>query len=105
MNWPAIGITVTLLLFAGLLVAQFFIISHGSSGQLNIDTQLFRGVWATLAAVVIGIIGIATYIYTQSFAQRPYVWLFSLAFLSFVISNFAIFLSLHQVHVSRPNTS
>jgi hypothetical protein len=104
MNWPAFGITLFLLTFAGLMIAQFFVIDHGSSGQLNIDTTLSTGLWATGVGIALGIVGIALGIYLNTTAQRPYIWLFSLAFLSFIVSNFAVFLSLHQVQVSYKST-
>jgi uncharacterized membrane protein len=105
MNWPAIGITATLSIVAGLLIAQFFVIDHGSSGQLTIDSTLNSGLWATILAIILGIVGVALGIYLNTTAQRPYIWIFSIAFISFIISNFAVFLSLHQVQVSPRATA
>jgi hypothetical protein len=81
---------------------QFFVTSHGSSGQVEIEERLKVTTWILLTAVLLGIIGVIYYIYSLS-SSKPFLLVFILAFSSFFFSNFALLLSLRQVNIVKMN--
>jgi uncharacterized membrane protein len=81
------------------LTAQFFIIDHGTSGQLTIQNQLNKALWCILLAVVLGIVGYVLWIMYAKDHNR-YLQTFLMAFFSLIIGNAALLTSLYQVQVS-----
>ena len=82
------------------LVIQFFVIDHGSSNQITIDTEVHKSIYAVLTGVVLFILGFVLWIYFSSFSNR-YLPLFLLSFLSYIVANTAVVLSLYQVTVIK----
>jgi len=78
---------------------QFFVIDHGSSGQLTIQNELNKTLWCILIAVVLGIVGYVLWIIYAKDHNR-YLQTFLMAFTSLVIGNVALLTSLYQVQVS-----
>jgi hypothetical protein len=78
---------------------QFFVIDHGSSGQLTIQNELNKTLWCILIAVVLGIVGYVLWIIYAKDHNR-YLQTFLMAFFSLVIANVALLISLYQVQVS-----
>ena len=81
------------------LTTQFFIIDHGSSGQLTIQNELNKTLWCILIAVILGIVGYVLWIIYAKDHNR-YLQTFLMAFTSLVIANVALLTSLYQVQVS-----
>ena len=100
--WGNIGVMV---FFLGIititvgLITQFFVIDHGSSGQLTIQNELNKTLWCILIAVVLGIVGYVTWVIFAKDHHR-YLQTFLMAFTSLIIGNVALLTSLYQVQVS-----
>ena len=82
------------------LVIQFFVIDHGSSNQITIDTEVQKSIYAVLTGVVMFILGFILWIYFSSFSNR-YLPIFLLSFVSYIVANVAVVLSLYQVTVVK----
>jgi hypothetical protein len=82
------------------LVIQFFVIDHGSSNQITIDTEVQKSIYAVLTGVVMFILGFVLWIYFSSFTNR-YLPVFLLSFVSYIVANVAVVMSLYQVTVVK----
>lgn len=82
------------------LVIQFFVIDHGSSNQITIDTEVHKSIYAVLTGVIMFILGFILWIYFSSFSNR-YLPIFLLSFVSYIVANIAVVLSLYQVTVIK----
>jgi len=83
------------------LVLQFLSIDNGSSGQLAIASGLQQSLWPILTACSLMAIGYTLWLtYSTMSEQGKFTALFIFAFISFIISNFAMLFSLYQVQVT-----
>lgn len=82
------------------LVIQYFVIDHGSSNQITIDTEVKKSVYSVLTGVVMFIVGFVLWIYFST-AKNRYLYVFLLSFVSYILANIAVMLSLYQVTVIK----
>ena len=80
-------------------VLNFFIMNHGSSGQLVIDEYMKRVLWPILTGIILMVFGFVIWI-QFSVSEHKYIGTFALAFSSYVVSMFAVLFSLYQVNVT-----
>ncbi len=101
-----INIFGTILPVAGILTVavclslQYTVIDHGSSGQLVVDQNMNNIIWPFLTGFIIMFVGLLIYKNANS-SSRLYVYLFAFAWLSYLLSNIAIMLSLYQVQLTK----
>jgi hypothetical protein len=96
------------LVFAGLgivtvicsVMLQFFVIGHGSSNQITIDTEVQKNLYGVLTGVVLFIIGFVLWLWFSTLRNK-YLAVFLLSFSSYIIANIAVVLSLYQVTVTK----
>jgi vacuolar-type H+-ATPase subunit I/STV1 len=81
------------------LSTQFSVINNGTSGQLTIETQMNTTLIPILIAFILGIVGYVCWIINAKDHNR-YLQTFLMAFVSLIIGNVALVLSLYQVQVS-----
>jgi len=94
--WVAGFITVTVC-----LAVQMFTVSHGTSGQLSIDSGMKVGLWPALLAASLIAVGVALWILFENDERYKYLYLFAFAFSSYVVAIFSLFLSTRQVTVAN----
>jgi hypothetical protein len=82
------------------LFVQYQNMDHGTSGQLTIDSNMNTTIWPIALSFVLLFIGGMLYIFFDS-TQKPFLWLFAFGFLSLVLSNFALLMSLYQVQITK----
>jgi hypothetical protein len=92
---PVLGITTV----AASMAANFFVIDHGSSGQITIESNMTGIGWGIGIGLVITFLGLVIYRFLFM-SERSFVWLFAFAWVSFLIANLAIMLSLYQVQLA-----
>lgn len=98
-NFGFFGFIIGIITIVVGLTTQFFVIDHGSSGQLTIQNEMNKTLWCILVAVILGIVGYVTWVMFAKDHNR-YLQTFLMAFTSLVIGNVALLLSLYQVQVS-----
>lgn len=83
------------------MTIQLFTLSHGTSGQLSIDTGLIgHGLWPVLTGAILLAVGFTMWNLLSEHKGYSYPALFMLAFSSYIMANFAIFASTRQVIVA-----
>ena len=83
------------------LIMQIFSLSHGSSGQLTIDSALNTNLWVMLTGVFLFIVGYILYLVVGKLTpQTKYLAMYILAFSAFFLSNLAMMFSTMQVTVT-----
>jgi len=95
-GFAVVGILVTTIA----LIVQYFIIDHGSSGQITAEALVKQNIWGVLTGLVLFAIGYIMWLQVST-SQHKFTYLFLLAFSAFFISNFAVFFSLSQVQVVK----
>lgn len=83
----------------GSTIVNFFLMNHGSSGQIVIDENLKRVLWPALTGVIIMVIGFVLWV-SLSVYEHKFSVTFLLAFSSYFISMFALLFSLYQVNLT-----
>jgi hypothetical protein len=81
-------------------VTQLLTIDHGTSGQLTIDSNMNETIAIVMTSTIIIILGGFLFIYFKYASERPFLILFFVCLLSYLLSNIAIVLSLYQIHIS-----
>jgi hypothetical protein len=81
-------------------VTQLLTIDHGTSGQLTIDSAMNETIAIVMTSTIIIILGGFLFIYFKYASERPFLILFFVCLLSYLLSNIAIVLSLYQIHIS-----
>jgi hypothetical protein len=99
-TWGVILSGVGLLAVGVSLFVQFLNMNHGTSGQLTVDSNLKTTLWPVVLSFVLLLVGGLLYIFFDT-TQRPFLWLFAFTFLSIVLSNFALLMSLYQVQITK----
>jgi hypothetical protein len=99
-TWGVILTASGLLVAGGSLFTQYLNMNHGTSGQLTVDSNMKTTIWPILLSFLLLIIGGLLYLFFES-TQRPFLWLFSFTFLSIILSNFALLMSLYQVQITK----
>ena len=82
------------------MTIQLFTLSHGTSGQLAIDTGLHAALWPVLIGAILIAVGFTMWNLLSEHKGYSYPALFMLAFSSYIMANFAIFASTKQVTVA-----
>lgn len=82
------------------LILQIFTLNHGTSGQLSIDTGIYAGIWWPIIGATILALFYTIWILLKKDEMSKFIYLFVLVFLSYLLSNVALFLSTRQVKVS-----
>jgi glucan phosphoethanolaminetransferase (alkaline phosphatase superfamily) len=82
------------------LLAQFFNIDNGTSGQLTVDTNMKTTMWPVVLSFVFLLVGGMLYIFFDT-TQKPYLWVFGMSFLSLFLANLAVLMSTYQVQITK----
>ena len=99
-TWGLIGWIAGVIIICISMTVQLFTLSHGTSGQLAIDTGLHAALWPVLIAAILIAVGFTTWNLLSEHKGYSYPALFMLAFSSYIMANFAIFASTKQVTVA-----
>ena len=102
-NKPTIGIFVVVIgviCVIGSLIAQSFIIDHGSSNQLTIDSQNNQTMIGVFTGIVLFALGLIIWIWFSTWRNK-YLPLFLLSFSSYIVANIAAVFSLYQVQLYK----
>lgn len=99
-NWGLIGWIAGVIIISISMTVQLFTLSHGTSGQLAIDTGLHAALWPVLIGAILIAVGFTMWNLLSEHKGYSYPALFMLAFSSYIMANFAIFASTKQVTVA-----
>jgi hypothetical protein len=99
-NWGLIGWIAGIIIISISMTVQLFTLSHGTSGQLAIDTGLHAALWPVLIGAILIAVGFTMWNLLSEHKGYSYPALFMLAFSSYIMANFAIFASTKQVTVA-----
>jgi len=98
-NWGIFGAAVGIIIIVVSMTVQFFVIDHGSSGQVTIDTAMNTGMWAVLTGASLLALGTILWILFKT-TEYQYLSVFMLAFSSLFVAEIALLSSLYQVTVT-----